>query len=309
LLDYAEQVTRQEEVAIRPTATGTYTLRVRSYSGSGPYTVDISAGIGVDTTPPTPVASSPAAGAAGVSAGTNVSVTFSEPMNQAAAQGAFRLAGADGSTVPGSFSWSGNTLVFDPAANLAYGTTYTATVGTGATDTAGNAMAAPSTWTFTTAAAPPPPPPSTATTAFPNAVNIYNGWRRAGDHTRLRSDDSYYYEVSSTTSGTRVADWYGMVPATNGLKSLKVTYNGRASASTTQVVYIYNWTTGVWVQLDSRTVGTSDITVTANPAGTLADYVSNASGAGDVAVRVRSTRSDGTSFFVRADLLSVSYAA
>jgi hypothetical protein len=40
----AEHVTRQEEVTFRPTRTGTYTLRVLSYAGSGDYFVDMSGG-------------------------------------------------------------------------------------------------------------------------------------------------------------------------------------------------------------------------------------------------------------------------
>jgi hypothetical protein len=216
------------------------------------------------------------------------------------------VAGADGAAVPGAFSWNANTLVFDPAANLAYGTTYTATVGTAAADAAGNTLAAAKTWTFTTATT---PPPTTAKTAVPSSVSIYYGSRRAGDVTRLRTDDSYYYEVNSTTSGSRVADWYALVPAVNELKSLRVTYNGRASASCSQVLYAYNWATGVWQKLDGRTVGTTDVTVNAEATGTLPDFVSNSSGAGDVAVRLRCTRSDSTSFYTRGDQLTITYDA
>jgi hypothetical protein len=40
----AEHVTRQEELSHRPASTGTYTLRVLSYSGSGDYFADVSGG-------------------------------------------------------------------------------------------------------------------------------------------------------------------------------------------------------------------------------------------------------------------------
>ena len=54
-----------------------------------------------------------------------------------------------------------NSAILDPAANLAYSTTYTATVKGGAggvTDVAGNPLVGNVTWTFITEAAPPPPP-------------------------------------------------------------------------------------------------------------------------------------------------------
>jgi len=46
----------------------------------------------------------------------------------------------------------------DPAAALAYSTTYTMTVTTGAEDAHGNALAADDVWSFTTSDPPPPPP-------------------------------------------------------------------------------------------------------------------------------------------------------
>jgi serine protease AprX len=201
LVARAETVQRQENVTFRPTAAGTYTLRVRSYSGSGPYFVDASAGFG-------------------------------------------------------------------------------------------------------TAA---PPPTTTTATAFPRSTVIYAGTLRSGDASRLRTDDNAYYQVNSTTSGTRVADWYATLPAvSNGLTSLNVTYRGRSSSTCTQVVYVYNWTTGAWVSLGSKSVGTTEVASTYTPAGTLADYVSGTSGDGDVAIRVRCTRSSG-SYYVSGDLLSVTF--
>jgi serine protease AprX len=300
LVDSAEQITRQEDVAVRPTMTGTYTLRVRSYYGSGPYFVDVSAGIGVDTTAPTVSSTAPADGATGVASTTNVSVTFSEPMNQTATHNAFRLTAPDGTALAGAFSWSGNTLVFNPTADLAAGTRYTASVSTAATDTAGNALAAEKTWSFTTATAP------LTKTAFPTSTAIYSGSLRSGGAAQLGANDDAYYQVNSTTSGTRTVDWYGLIPATNSLQKLSVTYRGKSSATCSQRIYIYNWTTSSWVQIDgSRSVGTSEVEVTRSPSGTLADYVSGTSGSGDVAVRVRCTRDGG--FYSSADLMRVTY--
>lgn len=62
----SEGSTRQETIGATPTVTGTYKVKVYSYSGSGPYTLDASAGLGgapppVDN-PPTVSVVSPAQG-------------------------------------------------------------------------------------------------------------------------------------------------------------------------------------------------------------------------------------------------------
>ena len=54
LVARAEQVTRQENVAFRPTATGTYTLKVASYYGGGAYVLDVSAGLASAAPAPAP---------------------------------------------------------------------------------------------------------------------------------------------------------------------------------------------------------------------------------------------------------------
>ncbi len=57
----AETVDRQESVAFKPTATGTYTLRVSSYSGGGAYVLDASGGFGAAPAPaPAPAPQKPA---------------------------------------------------------------------------------------------------------------------------------------------------------------------------------------------------------------------------------------------------------
>ena len=174
---------------------------------------------------------------------------------------------------------------------------------TAAKDAAGNALAAAKSWSFTVAAA-----TSTTTTAAPYTTAIYYGSVRSGDHTRLATNDDLYFAVNSTTSGTRAADWYGRVRGVaNAVTGLRVVYSGKASATCDQSIYVYNWATGVWARIDARSVAATEVEVSAAVGGTLADYVSGASGDGDVAVRVRCTRSDGVSFFTSSDLLHVAF--
>jgi serine protease AprX len=201
LVARAETVSRQETVGYKPTGTGTYTLRVRSYSGSAAYYVDVSAGLGTVSSPTEP----------------------------------------------------------------------------------------------------------TTVTASPSSVSLYYGSVRSGGAAQLGADDNAYFEVNSTTSGTRQADWYGRIGGvTNALKSLKITYRGKSSRSCSQYLYVQNWTNGTWVRLDSRTLGTSESQADVSVSGTLADYVSGSSGDGEVAVRIRCTRSD-YSFYTSGDLLRITY--
>jgi hypothetical protein len=151
-----------------------------------------------------------------------------------------------------------------------------------------------------------PAPAPTTVTASARSVSLYAGTVRSGGAAQLGADDNAYFATNSTTSGTtRVTDWYGLISASNALQSLKVTYRGKSSYTCTQTVDVYNWTTGAWTRLNSRSVGTTESQVDVTVAGTLADYVSGASGDGDVAVRIRCSRSG--SFYASADLLRITY--
>jgi len=100
----------------------------------------------VDDTSPTVSSVAPSNGATGIASGANVTVTFSESMNESVTQEAFTISPA----VSGDFSWSGNTMTFAPDI-LAYNTEYTCTVSTDAKDPAGNYLASTYTWSFKTA--------------------------------------------------------------------------------------------------------------------------------------------------------------
>jgi subtilisin len=249
-----------------------------------------------DSAPPTISSVSPASGQSGVAQSASVTVAFSEPMDRTATEAAFSLTrDSDGTRLSGTFSWSGDTMTFRPSTALAQGTRHTAKVGTSARDAAGNALEADRTWSFRTIAV-----------ANPYATVIDAGSLRAGSYTRLRADDDVFYEVNSTSSGTRTASWYGRFSGvSNALKSLRLTYKGKSSASCNQTVAIWRWTTSSWVSLDSRTVGTTEALIDKSPSGTLADYVSGSSGDGELRARVRCTRSSG--FFTRGDLMRITY--
>lgn len=116
---------------------------------SGNYWVDAIFAIdpNADITPPSVTSQSPAANATGVALTSPVSATFNEALAGASVQ--FTLADPGGAKLAGAVSLSADqkTVTFTPAAPFAAATPYTASVR--ASDVAGNAMAAPVTWTFT----------------------------------------------------------------------------------------------------------------------------------------------------------------
>lgn len=108
-----------------------------------------------DTTAPTVVGRSPAPNAAGVAVDSDITVTFSEPMAAAtitASTFTLRAQGA-GTDVQATRSVVGAVATLNPNANLTAGTTYTVTVAGGVTDTSGNALGSPVTWSFATTSA------------------------------------------------------------------------------------------------------------------------------------------------------------
>lgn len=101
-----------------------------------------------DTTPPAVTETTPGNGAVDVALGTQLRVSYSEPVTGAQ----ITLAESGGATVTGTVSMAEDDVaVFTPSALLKAGKTYTATA-SGATDVAGNTQTVHS-WSFTTVAA------------------------------------------------------------------------------------------------------------------------------------------------------------
>ncbi|MEO8469218.1 MAG: Ig-like domain-containing protein [Chloroflexota bacterium] len=103
--------------------------------------------------PPSVVRFRPANGATGVGWTQNLSVRFTEPMDQASTEAAWSVT-QGGVAVAGSFTWAeGDTvLVFNPTKSLGYSQKITLAVAVGATSKAGLPLASVRSATFTTAA-------------------------------------------------------------------------------------------------------------------------------------------------------------
>lgn len=142
-----------------------------------PYSWSFTTAAAPDTTPPTVSGAtppSPADGSVDVATNTAVTITFSEPMAAASFTSATFFLGTGGSNVSGSISVNGATAIFQPAAALSAGTTYTATVKGSVTDLAGNPLGSDQSWSFTTAAAPAGPAWGTATMLNPAGTTTYS---------------------------------------------------------------------------------------------------------------------------------------
>jgi methionine-rich copper-binding protein CopC len=118
---------------------------------------------------PTVTAETPVSGATNIATSSTVTATFNEAVTSGSI--VFTLTPSGGSAVATTLSYNSTTNVatWTPTALLKGGTTYTASV-SGATDSSGDVMASPFTWTFTTAA--PVIPTVTAETPASNATNV-----------------------------------------------------------------------------------------------------------------------------------------
>ena len=108
----------------------------------------------------------PASGATGVARNTSIVLTYSEPMDQSATEGAFSCSPSCGTV---SFGWNaiGTIATVDSTSDLAASTSYTVTISTAAIDVIGNALSAQHQWTFTTGAGTDTTAPSVPTILTP----------------------------------------------------------------------------------------------------------------------------------------------
>src|SRR5688572_3746146 len=141
-----------------------------------------------------------------------------------------------------------------------------------------------------------------STNYAPTSTTILQGSLNSGSVSNLSTNNASYYQVNSTTSGTpRITDWYASVTITQApalVSSLTTIYDGKYSRSnTTQTLYLFNWSTASWTQIDSRTVGQTDVTITNTQTSPL-DFIS---ATGEIRLRVRGSRTNNQSFVCQGD--------
>jgi hypothetical protein len=124
-------------------------------------------GCGQETaTVPSVVSTIPANGATSVSINTPIGATFSMAMKASSISASTFTVTGPGGAVAGTVTYIGLAATFVPSAALAYATTYTGTITTGAEGAGGTPLMANYVWTFTTVA----PPPTVISTMPANAA-------------------------------------------------------------------------------------------------------------------------------------------
>ncbi|MBC7949238.1 MAG: DUF4082 domain-containing protein, partial [Chitinophagaceae bacterium] len=171
----------------------------------------------------------PAQGALNVPVASPVAAIFNEPMDAATiTNSSFELRNASGSLIPATVSYNPTTYAatLTPSAALLNSTTYTATVKTGITDTAGNALVANYSWSFTMA----PPPPDNGKggpiLVIGNALNPFS--RYAAEILRAEGLTQFF-----------ASDISGVTPAM--LDNYDVVVLGEISLSGSEVTMLTNW--------------------------------------------------------------------
>jgi hypothetical protein len=107
---------------------------------------------------PVVISTDPANTATGVALNKRISATFSEAMNASTINSSTFLLKEGTNPISGTVTYVGTTATFTPLVNLLAGTTYTATITTGAQNPGGYSIAADYVWSFTTTGATVPPP-------------------------------------------------------------------------------------------------------------------------------------------------------
>ena len=157
--------------------------------------------------------------------------------------------------------------------------------------------------TYTNGGGTPPPPPINATEVA-EGITLLKGSISTGDYTRLATDDAVRVSIAAGVESNKyVTDWYGTCVLDHPPLNLTVTYDGNYTLTRTQYLYLWNWSTSAWVQIDNVSVGTTDVTRTWSTTSPAA-YVSASR---EVRFRVRGSLRNAGSYTCRGDLMSFNY--
>ena len=217
------------DLAFDTSFTATITTAVRDLDGNAMVADKIwsfTTGAEADSTPPSVISTVPSDSAVGVAVAAAVTATFSEAMDPSTFNSATFTLSSGAGAASGAVACVGATATFDPDANLAYDTEYTASITTGVKDLAGNAQLLVTSWTFMTAVAPDTTAP-TVTGVFPTnaatevatTVNLTATFSEAVDPATV-TGPAYAFTLEDTTDVVHVA-----VAGAVSLDGLTATFN------------------------------------------------------------------------------------
>jgi hypothetical protein len=147
--------------------TATITAGAKDLSGkalANPYVWSWTTGSAPDVTPPMVTSTINANGATNVSINTKVGAFFTEAIDPLTITSTTFTLMQGTTPVAGTVNGVAFAVTFTPATSLTPNTVYTATLTTGVKDLAGNALASPYTWSWTTAAVPDTTSPTVSST-------------------------------------------------------------------------------------------------------------------------------------------------
>lgn len=262
--------------------TATLTVAITDLNGNplaAEYTWDFTTGTTSDTTAPTVVSTTPGTDAVDVATDATVSVEFSETMDWQTITSAHFTLYKGATQVPANISYSGVTAVLTPLSPLANNQLYEATVNTGVTDLAGNAIAAPYVWSFTTqqsldTTAPTVvlTDPADTATNVPNAQIISASFSEEMDITTLTTSTFTLYDGGTPIAGTVacIGDTATFTPDAD--LSVGTTFTATITTGVTDLAgnalassYIWTFSTQVGTPIvDSTPPTVSSVTPTAN---------------------------------------------
>ncbi|MCP4345626.1 MAG: Ig-like domain-containing protein, partial [Desulfobacterales bacterium] len=121
-----------------------------------------------DTIQPGVSSTTPENKAVNVPVGTGITATFSEPMKSSTITTATFFVNNGINNITGTVTYDGTTGTFRPSENLAYNTTYIATITSAAKDLAGNPMKTDYVWSFITGSEPDTTSPTVSSTTPAN---------------------------------------------------------------------------------------------------------------------------------------------
>ena len=201
-------------------------------------------GLSLNATAPTVTTTVPTIDAVDVSASADIALAFSAAMYQPDTQAAFSIS----PQVAGSFAWNFDSteLTFTPETPLAADTTYTVTLGAGATDIAGNPLAVPYSWSFAVVndqAAPAAPSDLVATALSGTKISLAwqdNSSNETGFRIECKIDaDGSWGQLADLPADTTEYQNDGLTPGTTYYYRLMASnlygdsdYSNEASATT-----------------------------------------------------------------------------
>ncbi len=202
---------------------------------SANYWIDVVFSTTLPTQPPTVTSFTPANGTSGVSTATPVTVTFNSSIDPSTITGStFQLLDASGVPVSASLSYNSSTFtaVLQPTSPLAVSATYTAVVRGGAADpriknSSGTALAANTTWSFSTGTSAQPP--------VILSIAPANGASGVSSTSAVTATFSKAMDPTTITNAT-----FQLFDSSNNAVSASVTYNSSTLTATLQPAFALN---------------------------------------------------------------------